>query len=150
MKSCTRVYHSMRLNYYTVLTKKFSKFFAKSHEWVSVDKGIATVGISDFAQSELGEIVHVELPKVGESMKSGDTLGAVESVKTASDIYSPVEGVLSEVNHELTKNPNLMNQQAETGGWYVKLKVHEAKVIGELSHLMNADQYHKYIKDSKH
>lgn len=136
--------------FYSILTKNFSKFFAKSHEWVSVEKGVATIGISDFAQSELGEIVHVELPKIGESLKSGETLGAVESVKTAADIYSPVTGTLTEVNHKLTKSPNLMNQEAETGGWYVKLKVDETNVNSELNNLMNAEQYQKFLQDNKH
>jgi glycine cleavage system H protein len=108
------------------------------------------VGISDFAQSELGEIVHVELPKLGETLKAGQTFGAVESVKTAADIYSPVEGVLSEVNEKLAKTPNLMNQEPENGGWYVKLKVDEVKVKADLENLMSVDQYEKFLRDNKH
>jgi glycine cleavage system H protein len=148
MKSCTRVLHSRK--FYTVLSMKFSKLFTKSHEWVSVDKGIATVGISEFAQSELGEIVHVEAPQMGGSFRAGDTVGAVESVKTAADIYSPVTGVITEFNHTLSKTPNLMNQQAEAGGWYFKLKINEDEVKQELNGLMNQQQYENFLNQSKH
>jgi glycine cleavage system H protein len=103
---------------YFVLSKNFSKYFVKSHEWIQVEKGVATVGISDYAQSELGEIVHVDLPKVGDKFKSGESLGAVESVKTAADIYSPIEGIVGEVNDKLSKTPSLLNTHAETlGDW---------------------------------
>ena len=148
MRSYTKAISNLKV--YTVLRRKFSKYFAKSHEWVSVDNGVATVGISDFAQNELGEIVHVELPKVGEKIKNGQPLGAVESVKTAADIYSPVDGVLAEVNEKLMKTPNLMNQDSENAGWYVKLKVDEAKTKIECENLMNVEQYEKFLRDSKH
>jgi glycine cleavage system H protein len=148
MKSCTGLSYSKKI--YTIVARHFSKFYAKSHEWISVQNGVATVGISEFAQSELGEIVHVELPKVGDSKKVGESLGAVESVKTAADIYSPVEGVLAEVNQKLGKTPNLMNQEPENGGWYVKLKVDESKIKEDLNKLMNADQYQKFLQESKH
>ncbi len=135
--------------YYTYFssTKKFSKLFTKDHEWVSVDNGIATLGITDYAQSELGQIVHVDLPRQGERFKLGDTLGAVESVKTAADIYSPIEGVVHEVNVNLIKKPDLLNSQAESQGWYAKLKVDEEIIKKELQKLMNGEQYLKYIQD---
>jgi glycine cleavage system H protein len=132
-----------------VLSKNFSKYFAKSHEWIQVEKGVATVGISNFAQSELGEIVHVDFPKVGDKFKAGDTMCAVESVKTAADIYAPVEGVIGEVNDKLSKTPSLLNEQPLSQGWILKLKVDEAKIQTDLQKLMNEDQYDKFLADSK-
>ena len=134
---------------YFVLSRNFSKYFVKSHEWISIEKGVATLGISDYAQSELGEIVHVDLPKIGDKFKSGDSIGAVESVKTAADIYAPVEGVIGEINDKLGKTPSLLNSHAESQGWLVKMKVEEEKVQGELSKMMNEEQYQIYIADLK-
>jgi glycine cleavage system H protein len=134
---------------YFVLSRNFSKYFVKSHEWISIEKGVATLGISDYAQSELGEIVHVDMPKIGDKFKSGDSIGAVESVKTAADIYAPVEGVIGEINDKLGKTPSLLNSHAESQGWLVKMKVEEEKVQGELSKMMNEEQYQKYIADLK-
>jgi glycine cleavage system H protein len=135
---------------YFTLSKNFSKYFVKSHEWIQVEKGVATVGISDYAQSELGEIVHVDLPKLGDKFKSGESLGAVESVKTAADIYSPIEGIVGEVNDKLSKTPSLLNSHAESQGWIVKLKVEEDKIKGDLSKLMNEEEYKKFLADIKH
>ena len=129
--------------------KYFSKYFAKSHEWVNFDKDIATIGISDHAQSELGEIVHVDLPRSGDKFKSGESVGAVESVKTAADIYTPIEGVVSEVNEKLSKSPKLMNTHPTSQGWFAKLKIDEQKVNEVKEGLMDEEQYAKYVQELK-
>ena len=135
---------------YHVLSRQFSKLFSKSHEWISVEKGVATIGITDYAQSELGEIVHVDFPKIGEKFKPGDSMCAVESVKTASDIYTPVDGVIGEINEKLIKSPTFLNEEAEGKGWLVKLKVEEDKIKADLEKLLNEEQYKKFLEENKH
>jgi len=127
--------------------KYFSKYFAKSHEWLDFDKDVATLGISEYAQSELGEIVHVDMPRLGDKFKAGDSIGAVESVKTAADVYTPIEGVISEVNEKLNKTPKYMNSHPESQGWYAKFKVDEQKVNEVKESLMNEEQYSKYVNE---
>jgi glycine cleavage system H protein len=147
--NCSLKYNFLnKTKFSQIILRNFSKLYTKEHEWVSVDKGSATIGITDHAQSELGEIVHVDLPKVGDSFKIGESLGAVESVKTAADIYSPVEGTVSEVNEKLTKTPNLLNSHALSQGWYAKLKIDES-MNEELAKLMSEEQYHKYLEELK-
>src|ERR1700740_1478027 len=92
--------------------------YAKSHEWVRVEGGVATVGITDHAQHELTDVVFVELPEVGKKVKAGDACAVVESVKTASDIYSPLSGEISAVNKSVTDNPGLVNSGPYDGGWF--------------------------------
>lgn len=140
---------ALKHNMYFTVLRNFSKLFTKQHEWVSVEKEEATIGISDYAQTELGEIVHVDLPKVGDKFKKGDSLGAVESVKTAADFYTPIEGSVQEVNDKLQKTPNLLNSHAQSQGWIVKLKVEEAHAKTDLANLMNEEEYQKYIHDLK-
>merc|ERR1711907_356029 len=94
--------------------------YTKDHEWVSLDGDIATMGISDHAQEQLGDVVYVELPEVGKMLVAGETMGAVESVKAASDVYSPVDGEVIEINEELVDNPALVNSGAESEGWFTK------------------------------
>lgn len=96
--------------------------FAKSHEWVRTEGGLLTVGLSDFAQHELGDIVFVELPPTGSKFKAGETFGVVESVKAASDLYMPVAGEVVEANPEVTNEPALVNQDPWQKGWLVKIK----------------------------
>ena len=139
-----------KFNYFTLSSKNFSRYFTKDHEWLSVEKGVATVGITDHAQSELGEIVHVDLPKVGDKFKLGESLGAIESVKTAADVFSPIEGVVMEVNEKLAKNPELLNSHPESQGWYAKMKVDEEKIKPEQEGMMNEEQYAKYVEEVKH
>jgi len=98
-------------------------FYAKSHEWVRVTGDGATVGITDHAQQELTDLVFVELPAVGRTVKAGEACAVVESVKTASDIYSPVSGVVTEVNPAVTNDPGLVNRESYTGGWLFKVKL---------------------------
>ena len=97
--------------------------YAKSHEWVRVAGEVATVGITDHAQHELTDVVFVELPAVGRTVKAGETCAVVESVKTASDIYSPVSGEILEVNQAVVDNPALVNTEPFGGGWFYRIKV---------------------------
>ena len=112
--------------------------YAKSHEWVRVSGDTATVGITDHAQHELTDIVFVELPDVGKKFKSGDACAVVESVKTASDIYSPVSGEILETNEAVVDNPALVNSEPYAGGWFFKIKLSNP---AELTSLMSPEQY---------
>ena len=116
--------------------------YAKSHEWVRVSGDTATIGISDHAQAELTDIVFVELPAVGRQVKAGEACAVVESVKTASDIYSPVSGEITEVNKAAVDNPSLVNSEPTAGGWFFKIKLsHPA----ELNALLSPEDYQKQI-----
>jgi glycine cleavage system H protein len=113
--------------------------YLKSHEWVRVEDGIATIGITDFAQSELGDVVYVDLPTPGRVLAAGDTFGSVESVKTVSDLYSPVAGEVIEVNPALAGRPELVNEDPYGGGYLLKIRVE-----GDLpADLLKADEYAK-------
>ncbi len=113
-----------------------SKFYTESHEWVSIENGIATIGISDFAQSELGDITFVDLPSVGDKFAKGKEFAAIESVKAASDVYAPIECEVTEVNEALDANPELINSSALTDGWLIK-----AKTSADTSGLMSEADY---------
>ena len=112
--------------------------YAKSHEWVRVAGNEATVGITDHAQHELTDVVFLELPEVGRKIKAGDSCAVVESVKTASDIYSPVSGEITEINKTAVTDPSLVNREPYSGGWFFKLKLSDA---GELAKLLTPEQY---------
>jgi glycine cleavage system H protein len=116
--------------------------YAKSHEWVRVADGSATIGITDHAQHELTDVVFVELPAVGRKVKAGEACAVVESVKTASDIYSPVGGEVTEVNRAVVENPALVNSEPYGGGWFFKLKLANP---GEVNGLLSAEQYQAHI-----
>ncbi len=116
--------------------------YAKSHEWVRVAGAEATVGITDHAQHELTDVVFVELPEPGKKVKAGEACAVVESVKTASDIYTPISGEVTEVNKAVTQNPALVNSEPYGGGWLFKLKVANP---GEVNSLLSADQYQAQI-----
>ena len=116
--------------------------YAKSHEWVRVSGGTATVGITDHAQHELTDIVFVELPVVGRTVKAGETCAVVESVKTASDIYSPVSGEIIEVNQPVADNPALVNTDPHGAGWFYKIKLSNAADLGAL---LSPEDYKKQI-----
>jgi len=117
--------------------------YAKSHEWVRVSGDVATVGITDHAQHELTDIVFVELPESGRKIKAGDDCAVVESVKTASDIYSPVSGEITEVNRAVVEDPALVNSDPYGDGWCYKIKLSKP---AELSGLMSPEQYGAQIK----
>ena len=119
------------------------KKYSKDHEWIKIENEIAIIGITDHAQESLGDIVFIELPKVGRLVNTGDQVGVVESVKAASDIFSPISGEIIEVNNELTNSPQLMNSDPENSGWYMKIKLND---VEELKKLMNYDEYKETIK----
>ncbi len=116
--------------------------YARSHEWVRVAGDIATVGITDHAQHELTDVVFVELPEPGRQVKAGDACAVVESVKTASDIYSPVSGEITEVNPAVVNDPALVNQSPYDGGWFYKIKLANP---AELNALLGPEQYRAQI-----
>jgi glycine cleavage system H protein len=116
--------------------------YAKSHEWVRLDGDSATVGITDHAQHELTDVVFVELPEVGKTVKSGEACSVVESVKTASDIYSPVSGQITEVNQAVSANPALVNTEPYAGGWLYRIKLSNP---GEVALLLAPSDYKAQI-----
>ncbi len=117
--------------------------FSKDHEWVRVEGGIATVGISVYAQAQLGDVVFVELPAVGKKVKQGDEAAVVESVKAASEVYAPVSGEVTEVNSTLADTPALVNEDAEGRGWFMKIRLVDPK---EVDSLMDAAAYKKHTE----
>ena len=117
--------------------------FSKEHEWVKKDGDIAVVGISDYAQKELGDVVYVELPPVGESYSKDDICSNIESVKAVSDIYAPITGEVVEVNEDLEDKPENINHDPYGAGWIFKLKIENAD---ELNELMDDNQYEKYLE----
>jgi glycine cleavage system H protein len=118
--------------------------YTKEHEWLQMNGDTGTVGITDYAQHELGDVVFVELPKVGAQIKARQSLGTVESVKAVSEIYSPVSGEVTAVNEALASSPEKINQEPHTGGWLIKLKLADKK---ETSSLMNAQAYESYVAE---
>ena len=116
--------------------------YAKSHEWVRVSGDTATIGITDHAQHELTDVVFVELPAVNKQVKAGEACAVVESVKTASDIYSPVSGTILEINKNVVDNPALVNTEPYAGGWFYKIKLGNP---GELDGLLTPDKYKAQI-----
>lgn len=120
-------------------------YFTKEHEWVHVDRDqIATIGITDFAQESLGDITYVQLPKEGENVKKDDPFGVVESVKAVSDLYSPVNGRVVEVNEPLLKAPELINEDPYSDGWMIKV---EMKDELDTEELMSEKEYKEYIEE---
>ena len=116
--------------------------YAKSHEWVRIGGDIATVGITDHAQTELTDVVFVELPAKGRIVKAGEACAVVESVKTASDIYSPVSGEIIELNQPVADNPSLVNTEPFAGGWFYKIKLSNPSEMGTL---LSPEDYKKQI-----
>ncbi|HEY8162081.1 MAG: glycine cleavage system protein GcvH [Methylocystis sp.] len=117
--------------------------FTKDHEYLRVDGGVATVGITDYAQEQLGDIVFVDLPKVGKKVTKGSELAVIESVKAASEVYAPASGEVVEVNAELGEKPALVNEDPLSGGWLVKLRVDKAD---ETERLMDEAAYADFVK----
>ncbi|MDT7892229.1 MAG: glycine cleavage system protein GcvH [Thermoproteota archaeon] len=116
--------------------------YTKEHEWALLEKNIAVVGITWYAQSKLKDIVYIELPKVGKKVKKGDVLAVVESVKTASDVYSPLSGEVIEVNVKLERNPELINKDPYGEGWIAKIKIEN---VDEIKELLSAEEYEKLV-----
>lgn len=118
--------------------------YTKEHEWIQVSGGIGTIGITDYAQGELGDVVFVELPKVGAQLKAGQSLGTVESVKAVSEIYSPVSGEVIEANALLADSPEKINSDPHGAAWLIKVKLADAK---EIAGLMDVAAYEAYIAE---
>lgn len=116
--------------------------YTKEHEWIQVDGEVGTIGITDHAQHELGDIVYVDLPKVGAHLDRGKTLGSVESVKAVSDIYTPVSGEVLEVNEALSTNPEKLNEDPHGAAWLVKVKLQST---AEVKDLLSAGDYQSYV-----
>jgi glycine cleavage system H protein len=118
-------------------------YYSKDHEWIEIKGDKATVGITDFAQKQLGDVVYVELPQAGKQFEFHQTIGVVESVKAVSDVYSPVSGEVIEINEELNDSPELVNQDPHGKGWFIRLKVKDAT---EVEKLMSASEYEKFLE----
>ncbi len=125
----------------------FISHHTPAHEYCKIDGNVATVGITDFAQAALGDIVFVDLPELGDEFEAKDSFGSVESVKAASDVYAPVSGKVLEVNEALTDEPGLVNTSAEDDAWFIKLEVGDESELGEL---MNADAYKDHCEKEAH
>ena len=120
------------------------KKYSKNHEWISLNDKIGTIGISDHAQESLGDIVFIDLPEVGKNVTSGSEVSVIESVKAASDIYSPVDGKIVEVNENLTSDPSIINKDPENEGWIFKILLSD---ISQVDNLMNYHSYKNLLKN---
>ena len=118
--------------------------YSKEHEWIKVSGNIAIIGVSDYAQDQLGEVVFVELPDEGEEFEKGDAFGVIESVKSVNDIYAPISGRIVEVNDPVADSPEIVNEDPYGEGWLVKIEMTDPK---ELADLMSAKDYEAYIKE---
>jgi glycine cleavage system H protein len=118
--------------------------YTRDHEWIRLDGDVATVGISDYAQEQLGDVVYVELPEVGKTVAKGDEAAVVESVKAASEVYAPASGEVVEVNTELESSPAKVNEEPTGAGWFLKIKLSDPS---ELDGLMNEDTYKTYLEE---
>ena len=121
-------------------------YYSQSHEYVSVEDGVATIGITHYAQSQLGDIVFVELPETGRGFKQGDEAAVVESVKAASEVHTPIAGETTEMNEDLAANPALANEDPEGAGWFFKQTITNED---ELTKLMDRAQYDAFVKENQ-
>ena len=117
--------------------------YAKSHEYIHVEGDTGTIGITEYAQKELGDVVFVELPQVGTQLEAGDELGSIESVKAVSELFSPVGGEVVEINERLADKPELVNTDPYGDGWMIRIKLSDATEVDEL---MNAEEYEEYVE----
>ncbi len=120
--------------------------YSKEHEWVATEESVVTIGITDFAQDQLGEIVYVELPAVGDKISKDDPFGVVESVKAVSDIYAPVSGTVVEINEDLPESPEVVNEDPYGDGWLIKVKITDA---AEMDDLMDHEEYEELVAKEK-
>jgi glycine cleavage system H protein len=118
--------------------------YSKDHEWIKVEGDTGTIGITDYAQNELGDVVFVELPKVGAHLKAGQKLGSIESVKAVSEVFSPATGEVVAINEALANSPEKINQEPHTGGWLIHLKLADKN---ETSALMDSAAYQTYVAE---
>ena len=119
-------------------------FYTKDHEWINIDGNIATIGITDFAQKELGDIIFIELPQVGDSFTKGDVFGTIEAVKTVADLFMPISGRITELNSLIEDNPELVNKDAFNNGWIVKINLNNK---AEISDLLTQNEYLNIINE---
>jgi glycine cleavage system H protein len=117
--------------------------YTKDHEWAKLDEGLAVVGITDYAQQQLGDIVYVELPQLGDALEASTAFGLIESVKAASDLFAPVTGEVMGINEDLVDRPELVNEDPYEGGWMIKVQPDDEN---ELDGLMTAEKYSAYLK----
>ena len=122
------------------------KKYSKDHEWVFIENNIATVGITDHAQESLGDIVFVELPEIGKDVSSGNEVSVIESVKAASDIFTPIDGKIIETNNKLNDDASIINKDPENEGWIFKIEISNSK---NLDDLMSLEQYNEFLKQNK-
>lgn len=120
-----------------------TRYFSEDHEWIEIEGDLGTVGITDYAQGQLGDITFVDLPQVGASFDKGDSVSVVDSVKAASDVYTPVSGQIAEINDVLADEPELVNTNAEVGGWLFRITLSDAS---ELEELMDEAAYKKFVE----
>jgi glycine cleavage system H protein len=120
--------------------------YSREHEWIRVEGEMAVLGITEFAQEELGEVVFVELPEVGQMFNTGDELGTIESVKAVAEVYTPVAGEVVEVNDAVVDDPELLNDDPHGEGWLIKVRFSSAS---DLKELMNAEKYEEYVKSGE-
>ena len=120
--------------------------YSKEHEWVSVEENIAMVGVTDYAQDELGDIVYVELPKVGDKVTKDDPFASVESVKAVSDIYAPVSGTVVEVNDDLAESPEMINEDPYGDAWMIRIEMSDPE---ELDDLLSPEEYAQYVTQER-
>lgn len=119
-----------------------TRYFSEDHEWIEVEGDVGTVGITDYAQGQLGDITFVDLPAEGSTVGKGDSVSVVDSVKAASDVYTPVSGTITEVNGALADAPELVNTEADTGGWLFRVTLSDASELGSL---MDEAAYKSYV-----
>ncbi len=120
--------------------------YSKEHEWVATEGGVATIGITDHAQDQLGEIVYIELPSVGDKISKDDPFGVVESVKAVSDIYAPVSGTVIEINEDLPESPEIVNEDPYGDGWLVKVRISDAD---DLEDLLDKEEYEQLVSKER-
>jgi glycine cleavage system H protein len=120
--------------------------FTKEHEWVYVEGGVATIGISDYATGELGDIVYIELPEADAAVKQMDPIGTIEAVKTVAELFSPVSGQVVEINEEIVSNPEIVNKDPYEDGWFIKIKMEDP---GELDVLFSHEEYLEFLGEQE-
>ena len=120
------------------------RVYSKEHEWVKVDGDVATIGISEFAQDQLGEVVYVDMPGEGDALAAGDSFGEIESVKSVSELFAPVSGEIIAINSALSDSPETVNSDPHGEGWMIKLRLEDA---GELDALLSAEDYDAFITE---
>jgi glycine cleavage system H protein len=118
--------------------------YTKDHEWINVQGDLATVGITEYAQRELGDVVYVDLPEVGDTFEASEPFGSVESVKAVSEVFCPVSGEVTEVNSKLEQSPELVNQSPHQKAWMIKMRVNSPE---ELDELLSAEEYEEYLQE---